>query len=56
MLAWTPYIIQELWAGMLENKEYSSNFVATNQKRLAEQYAFATRFLDEQSIPYYENT
>lgn len=55
MLAWTPYIIQELWAGMLE-KDYASSFVATNQQRLADEYAFATRFLDEHGIPYYENS
>jgi hypothetical protein len=56
MLAWPPYLIQELWATMLEDGEYTNDFFAKNQQRLAEQYAFATRFLDENKIPYYRNS
>ncbi|KAL1843051.1 hypothetical protein VTJ49DRAFT_3186 [Mycothermus thermophilus] len=56
MLAWPPYLIQEVWAGMLEDEAFTSNFLETNQKRLAEQYAFTTRRLDEYGIPHYDNT
>ena len=56
MLGWPPYIIQELWASMLEDEEYTSKFFATNQRRLAEHYALATRFLDQHGIPYYNNS
>jgi hypothetical protein len=56
MLAWTPYLIQDVWAKMLDNREYTDNFLATNRQRLAEQYAFTTRFLDERDIPYCHNT
>ncbi|KAL2259214.1 hypothetical protein VTK26DRAFT_7184 [Humicola hyalothermophila] len=55
MLAWPPYIIQDVWARMLEDKEYINNFFARNQQRLAEQYAFTTRFLDDHGIPHYRN-
>jgi hypothetical protein len=40
---------------MLEDGDYTKNFFATNQRRLAEQYAFATSFLDQHEIPYYRN-
>ncbi|KAK4044056.1 putative aminotransferase [Parachaetomium inaequale] len=56
MLAWPPYMIQEMWAKMLEDEDYTQNFLATNKQRLAEQYAFATQFLDEHGIPYYRNS
>ncbi|KAK4098344.1 putative aminotransferase class I and II family protein [Parathielavia hyrcaniae] len=56
MLAWPPYLIQDVWASMLEDGAYTKDFFATNQQRLAEQYAFATQFLDEHGIPYYRNS
>lgn len=56
MLGWPPYLIQDIWAKMLENEEYTKGFLAKNQQGLAEQYAFATRFLDEHEIPYYRNS
>ncbi|KAK4237343.1 putative aminotransferase [Achaetomium macrosporum] len=56
MLAWPPYMIQELWASMLEDEDYTKGFFTRNQQRLAEQYVFATRFLDENKIPYYRNS
>ncbi|KAL2267249.1 hypothetical protein VTJ83DRAFT_4526 [Remersonia thermophila] len=56
MLAWPPYLIQEAWAAMLEDEAFTSNFLETNQKRLAEQYAFTTQRLDEFGIPHHDNT
>jgi hypothetical protein len=56
MLVWPPYMIQEIWTKMLEDEDYTRNFLATNQKRLAEQHAFATQFLDDHGIPYYGNS
>lgn len=56
MLAWPPYIIQDIWASILEDEAFTQNFLATNQQRLAEQYAFTTRFLDEHEIPYYRKS
>ncbi len=56
MLGWPPYIVQDLWASMLENAEYTKNFMATNQRRLAAQHALATQFLDRHGIPYFRNS
>jgi hypothetical protein len=56
MLAWPPYIIQDLWASMLENEDFTKNFFAKNQQGLAEQHALATRLLDGHGIPYYRNS
>jgi hypothetical protein len=56
MLGWPPYLIQELWASMLEDEQYTKKFFATNQQRLAEHHALMTRFLDKHGIPYYNNS
>ncbi|KAK3987206.1 putative 1-aminocyclopropane-1-carboxylate synthase [Cladorrhinum sp. PSN332] len=56
MLGWPPYIVQDIWAAMLESKNYLNHFLETNQKQLAEQYAIAAQFLDEQGIPYFANS
>ncbi|KAJ4289459.1 hypothetical protein N0V88_006940 [Collariella sp. IMI 366227] len=56
MLGWPPYVIQDIWASMLEDEAYTNNFFAKNQRLLAEQYAIATRFLDDHGIPYYKNS
>ena len=56
MLGWPPYILQDIWAAMLENKSYLDSFLETNQRLLAEQYAITTQFLDEQGIPYFANS
>ena len=41
---------------MLEDAEYTKNFMATNQRRLAAQHALATQFLDRHGIPYFRNS
>jgi len=56
MLAWPPYIIQDVWAKMLEDENYTNRFLETNQRLMAVQYASATRFLDEHGIAYYTNS
>jgi len=54
MLQWPPYVIQDMWAKILEDEEFTRNFFATNQQRLATQFAQATKFLDDHGIPYYK--
>ncbi|KAL2164912.1 hypothetical protein VTH06DRAFT_208 [Thermothelomyces fergusii] len=56
MLGWPPYIIQDIWAKMLDNENFTRAFLMANRQRLADQYAFATRVLDEHGIPYYKNS
>ncbi|KAL2190425.1 hypothetical protein L209DRAFT_671160, partial [Thermothelomyces heterothallicus CBS 203.75] len=47
-----PYIVQEIWAKTLDDKSFTENFLMVNRQRLADQYVFATRFLDEHGIAY----
>ena len=41
---------------MLENQDFLNSFMTTNRKRLAEQYALASGFLDRNKIPYSGNS
>ncbi|KAL2193660.1 putative aminotransferase class I and II family protein [Corynascus similis CBS 632.67] len=56
MLAWPPYIIQDVWAKILEDENYTNRFLETNQRLMAVQYASATRFMDDHGIEYYTNS
>ncbi len=47
-------MIQDIWASMLEDREFLTSFLAENQKRLAENYVLATSFLDEHGIEYFK--
>ncbi len=38
---------------ILENDEFTDKYIATNQKRLGENYALTLKFLHEHEIPYY---
>ncbi|KAK3935798.1 putative 1-aminocyclopropane-1-carboxylate synthase [Diplogelasinospora grovesii] len=55
-LTWSPYIVQDLWAAMLEDEDFTSSFLKKNRTLLAEQHAIAARFLDRKRIPYYRNS
>jgi hypothetical protein len=52
--SWTPYIIQEIWARMLEDACFRTRFFQKNYRLTEESYAFATDFLEENDIPYYK--
>ncbi|KAK4189482.1 putative 1-aminocyclopropane-1-carboxylate synthase [Podospora australis] len=56
MLGWPPYIVQDIWAAMLENEEYTKSFLSKNQALLAEQYGIATKWLEENGIPYFRGS
>ncbi|KAI2463100.1 putative acc synthase [Annulohypoxylon bovei var. microspora] len=53
VFGWVPYVTQEMWANMLEDKEFLAAFVAKNSKILAEHCAIVTTSLDQHKIPYY---
>lgn len=55
MLAWPPYIIQDIWAKMLEDNDYTAMFFAANRQRLTKQFEFTTQILYRQGIPFYKN-
>jgi hypothetical protein len=52
--SWPPYVIQDIWASMLEDKEYLSSFFQKNQALMRENYTLATSLLENQEIPYYK--
>ncbi|KAI1145103.1 putative acc synthase [Nemania diffusa] len=53
VFGWVPYVTQEMWASMLEDKEFLATFMAKNSRILAEHCAIVTSFLDQHKIPYY---
>ncbi|KAK0744926.1 putative aminotransferase class I and II family protein [Apiosordaria backusii] len=56
MLGWPPYLVQDIWAAMLEDTKYTDNFLKKNQELLAESYKLVTDFLTEQGVGYFRNS
>lgn len=52
--SWSPHILQDVWAAMLEDDEWRHRFFSKNKRLMREQYALATTFLKEHHINYYE--
>jgi hypothetical protein len=46
-------VIQDIWAGMLEDAAFRTGFVERNRELMAKSYALATSLLDSKGIPYY---
>jgi len=51
--SWTPYLVQDLWASMLEDVDFRASFFEKSCRLAAENYTVATQFLGEHGIPYY---
>ena len=54
MFAWPSYMVQDMWARLLEDREYLSQFQADNCKRLADNYSTLTAILGNHGIEYYK--
>ncbi|KAK0616998.1 pyridoxal phosphate-dependent transferase [Immersiella caudata] len=54
--SWTPYIVQDIWARMLEDSCFRARFFEKNYQLVEESYAFATEFLEKHDIPYYRGS
>ncbi|CAG7556406.1 unnamed protein product [Fusarium equiseti] len=52
--SWTPHLVQDIWAAMLENKEWRIELHKKNTSLMAENYGIITRFMQKRRIPYYE--
>lgn len=50
--SWVPYVIQDIWARMLEDKLFVRNLVASNRILLATHYNIITDFFNQHNIPY----
>jgi hypothetical protein len=54
MFSWSPHLLQDVWAGMLEDVQWLKSFMARKRELMADNYAIAARFFQECGIPFYE--
>lgn len=54
VFAWPPHVVHDLWAAMLEDKQWMHDFMAKKIKLMEENYNIATKFLREHGIGYCE--
>ncbi|KAK5734937.1 hypothetical protein LTR17_008570 [Elasticomyces elasticus] len=52
--SWPSYVIQDTWARILEDEKFLQWYLPENQKRLATNYSTLTKFLNENSISYFQ--
>jgi len=51
--AWVPYVLQDLWAGLLDDKAFLDTYLATNSARLGANYRLIIEFLRANNIGYF---
>ncbi|CAG7919655.1 unnamed protein product [Penicillium olsonii] len=54
IFSWSPHLLQDIWAAMLEDREWLGRFMTKKTKLMAENYKIATSFLSGRGINYYE--
>jgi DNA-binding transcriptional MocR family regulator len=47
-------MVQDIWARILEDKEFLKRFLSENRRRLAARYAMVASFLRENDIPFFQ--
>ncbi|EWY84341.1 hypothetical protein FOYG_14093 [Fusarium oxysporum NRRL 32931] len=52
--SWTPHLVQDIWAAMLEDEDWRRELHRKNIRMMAENYGIITRFMQEHQISYYE--
>ncbi|KAI2487141.1 Aspartate/tyrosine/aromatic aminotransferase [Pyrenophora tritici-repentis] len=55
VFGWVPYVVQDVWADMLEDELFLGDFKLENHKVLAKHFTILRSFLNQQNIPYYSN-
>ncbi|CCT61193.1 hypothetical protein IAQ61_004988 [Plenodomus lingam] len=55
VFGWVPYVVQDVWADMLEDEQFLSHFKFENRKMLSKHCTILRSFLDQHNIPYYSN-
>ncbi|KAF2683380.1 PLP-dependent transferase [Lentithecium fluviatile CBS 122367] len=55
VFGWVPYVVQDVWADMLEDEQFLGDFKLENRKVLAKHFTILRSFLDQHNIPYYSN-
>ncbi|PVH81594.1 putative aminotransferase class I and II family protein [Cadophora sp. DSE1049] len=56
VFSWSPYVLQDLWAALLEDKDYLSWFISTNEHRLSENHSVATSFISSHNMKYFKGS
>ncbi|KAL2068315.1 hypothetical protein VTL71DRAFT_16413 [Oculimacula yallundae] len=56
VFSWSPYVLQDLWAKLLEDTQFLNTFITTNQRRLSENYVLATSILSSNGIKFIEGS
>nr|XP_036587431.1 uncharacterized protein CTRU02_02347 [Colletotrichum truncatum]KAF6798373.1 hypothetical protein CTRU02_02347 [Colletotrichum truncatum] len=54
MFSWSPHVLQDVWAAMLENRAWLARFMDKKNKLMVENYKVATSFLQRHNIKYFE--
>lgn len=53
LFGWIPYIVQDMWARILEDQAFLNHYLSEGQRRLARNYKICTDILAENKILYY---
>ena len=54
MFLWSPHVLQDVWAAMLEDDVWLEGFQAKKQSLMLDNYRIATAFFRDHNISYYE--
>ncbi|CAG8243574.1 unnamed protein product [Penicillium salamii] len=54
IFSWSPHLLQDIWAAMLEDREWLEKFMTKKAELMAENYKIATTFCSDRGINYYE--
>ncbi|KAK1704955.1 pyridoxal phosphate-dependent transferase [Colletotrichum lupini] len=54
IFSWSPHLIQDVWAAMLENKPWLAAFTAEKAERMVVNHRITTSFLREHDIRYFD--
>ncbi|CAG9982673.1 unnamed protein product [Clonostachys byssicola] len=52
--SWTPHLVQDIWASMLEDEGWRTELHKKNKSLMAENYGVITDFMQQHDIPYCE--
>ncbi|KAJ4129111.1 hypothetical protein NW768_007642 [Fusarium equiseti] len=52
--SWTPHLVQDIWAAMLEDENWKKELHRKNIRLMAQNYGIITCFMQKHQISYYE--
>ncbi|KAI1025290.1 hypothetical protein LB504_010024 [Fusarium proliferatum] len=54
IFSWSPHLIQDVWAAMLEDKSWLADFTTKKTERMVVNHRITTSFLREHNIQYFD--